>query len=827
MCMLLTSGGRKYFSLIFEIFFISLLVTVSVINSERFLRSWHGPGGSITTDLYIPSVMFACGHGLVNVNPSEIPHLRAFLEFAEQTFSGEYIPEDVKYLELDGYQSCHLYLVYTVGIIWRLFGVSWEVLRWFLVGLFAVTTLIIYGIARIFLPSFLSIVVGYSFLREETALIILPILRDFIRGTFILAVLFTLFNLLKGKNDRRRYLLNCCSIGLTCGLGMGFRQELLMFFILSLLVLVIIPIDKHLIKFPSRCLGIGITIVIFIISSYPVLKAYHHYGTYGFHHTLMGFATEHDDLAGLERTNYERIYKYDDMLVSASADIYSCLQNSPKEKNYPDIREPEWEKRKLILAYFYWFPADILVRIYSAIARITDHIITSALPVNLYRTFLSIGIILLFIAMDFHKGVCFGLILLYSMAIQTLQFNFRHSFYLLFLPWLLYALLIYWLFKGAYVLWEGGRNSLKDNIEKLTGIVKRFIVFGLLAIGISEGILFIARQIQTHQLSRLFNSYRTAEYESLSYKTYSAEKGVVYSLDKPLSIQLEERPTPDCFFVANVLVIDFLVDQFPVCFELIYDGVNDFSYTLTITNPGMSKENNHQVRYFLPVYENMSNLKNDWNRFIGFRISDTTNMELVGIHRICNLKDLPILMNCYFIDDKFTLPYYQRLASYSSAHINPCWRPYGISDSQRIVNDAKVMFSKGDKGRSFEILWDAMKREPYLLKYGLVLAELYEREGEIEMCKYVYEQLISNRPHDPIPAIKLDALLSRGRFSMEEKQQFWGDMINKYPESSMVWLYYSKYQNENVDANESLLRAVKLNKYIDNKVSEFKWEWCR
>jgi len=232
---------KKNVLLLIEVFFFLCLITFSIIISEKSLRGWHGPGGSISTDLYIPSIMFACGKGFVNVNPNEIPHLRAFLDFQEQDFSPQNIPDDIQYQELDTYQQYHRYLVYAVGIIWRLFGVSWEVIRWFLILLYTITVIIVYAIARIFLPSYLSIFVGFSFIISEVPFCILPILRDFARAPFILLVIFFLFYLIRGVKTNKRFILFCILLGLTCGIGIGFRRDVLMFFFPSLFILLILP----------------------------------------------------------------------------------------------------------------------------------------------------------------------------------------------------------------------------------------------------------------------------------------------------------------------------------------------------------------------------------------------------------------------------------------------------------------------------------------------------------------------------------------------------------------------------------------------------------
>ncbi len=804
---------KRYVLFSLEILFPLLLFVGSIIVAQYCLKEWHGPGGSISTDLYIPSVMFACGKGLVNVNPTEVPHLRSFLDFNEQVFLPEYIPHDLKIQELDQYEQYHRYLVFTVGLIWRLLGVSWEVLKWFLIVLYAITVLIVYGMARVFMPSYFAFFVGYSFLDAQAPLIILPILRDFARAPFIFAILLILFLLSYRRLTQRRYILYCLLLGLVAGIGIGFRRDLLMFVLLSLIVLAIFPSQNRIPKISVRLVGIAIVVIVFLLSSYPILQSFQRFGTLGWHDILMGCGTEHDDMAGLERTNYERVPKYNDLLVSASADAY-CYFNKPlKDYEYSIKRDPELEKRELFFAYLYWFPADMLIRTYSAIARILDRILTSALPINPYRTGLSLGIMALFMAIDFRKGLCFNIILLYCMAIQTLQFNFRHNFYLAFIPWLLYSLFFYWLIAGIYHVWREGRKQWEDNWDRLKKIMKRFCIISFTGIFFALGFLIVIRQVQSYQLSRLFRTYQSAELVPVSYKTYSDEEKTIYSLEKPLFLRFEERLSPDCGFALNMLVVDFTINTFSGCFEVLYDGGNDFSHELTLLHHGKLQDSPTHVRYFIPIYENFVDSTFDWNRFVGLRIKDFQNIKVEGMYKICNMEHIPLAINVYFSNNE--LPQlYQKIAPYSKENINPLWRPYQVPPRQALINDTRSAFFSGETQKAYSILQEAMERESCNMEYGFVLANFYEESGHIEEAKQTLIKLLINRPHDPLIGINLNSLILRTIQSQQERQNFWEQIANQLSDSSIVWYYYAKNSTDPDVSKKALSKAISLNNEI-------------
>ncbi|GEM_PF-1697429 len=804
---------KKYYRVFFEILLILILVFLSVLISENSLRNWKGPGGSITTDLYIPSIMFASGKGFINVNPKEVPHLREFLDFNEQTFLPEYVPSDIHLQNLDIYQQYHRYLIYTVGIIWRIFGISWEVLRWFLVFFYTVTVLLVYAIARVFLFSFFSFLVGYFFSTSLIPVTILPILRDFARAPFILAVLLILFYLVQSKKTFLRFTLCSFLIGLTCGIGIGFRRDLLMFLPLSLFILLLLPKTDNVPKIPVRVFGIVIALTTFFITAYPILQSFQKYGTLGWHDALMGFGTEHDDLAGLQRTNYERIPKYNDLLVSVTADAHSYYTEPLNDYELFIKRAPELEKKKLFFAYLYYFPADFLIRIYTSIARLTDRILTSAMPINPYRALLGIGIIILFLSIDFHKGLCFAVILLYTLSIQTLQFNFRHHFYLSFVPHLLHCLFIQFLLIGIYCLLKDGKENIYENMEPLRRIVIRFVIISFTVAFFAYGILIALRQIQSYQLTKLFSAYHSAELVPIEFTPYQDKEGTIYTLNKPLSLQFDEPMMAQPSFATNILVVDFFVQQFPACFKVVYDGTDDFSCNLPIIRSDSATKEPTYVRFFIPIYENMQTLKSAWNRFIGIQVENLNNIQLQNIYKVCNLDKIPLLINYYFVKDE--LPdLYQRIANYSTSHINPCWEPYGFSSKQVTINEANGAYSSGNKEKAYEILTKSMEEEPYLLTYGLELADLYEQSNEHEKAKEILIHLLSKHPHDPIPGTKLEGFLNRINLSSEEKQTIWKNILSQLPDSSIVWFYYATNLTNDNESKETLSKATNLNREI-------------
>ena len=90
----------------------------------RVFSDWKGPVGTISNETFVPAIMIAAGRGFYVTDIDAVPGLRAFVDYQSAHFDVAAIPQEAA-LESPGrgYQWLR-YMLYTVGYIWKIFGVS-------------------------------------------------------------------------------------------------------------------------------------------------------------------------------------------------------------------------------------------------------------------------------------------------------------------------------------------------------------------------------------------------------------------------------------------------------------------------------------------------------------------------------------------------------------------------------------------------------------------------------------------------------------------------------------------------------------------------------
>ena len=93
---------------------------------------WRGPGDFGSNKNYVPAVMIGVGRGFSDVEEETLesaPALKAFVNFETMSLDTNALPKDMPVVEANEAHKIYRYMLYTVGFFWRLFGVSWNVVR--------------------------------------------------------------------------------------------------------------------------------------------------------------------------------------------------------------------------------------------------------------------------------------------------------------------------------------------------------------------------------------------------------------------------------------------------------------------------------------------------------------------------------------------------------------------------------------------------------------------------------------------------------------------------------------------------------------------------
>ena len=261
-----------------------------------------------------PSVMIACGKGFVDPVITDIKGLREFLDLETPVFVPAQPVDQMPTRPPSNWQQHHRYLLCALGLMWRVLGISWNVLKLFLAALFCITTAIAYGLFRLAMNRFLSAAATALFMLSPGVLLVLPNMRDFAKAPFILGAILIMGHLCRKPVRTSVFLGLAALLGFVLGVGLGFREDLFICVPPSLLVLAFCPRDARGRVVLQRVTAIALLFVSLATGAGPVLNSYRSSG-WASHNIQMGFATEFDSRLGVGRASYERMYTFDESLA--------------------------------------------------------------------------------------------------------------------------------------------------------------------------------------------------------------------------------------------------------------------------------------------------------------------------------------------------------------------------------------------------------------------------------------------------------------------------------------------------------------------------------
>lgn len=751
-----------------------LLVALSIHGGMAALSDWRDPGGSITAWLYIPSVMFASGRGLVNVAPQDVPGLLEFVEFETMEFDRDCVPEDLPIKPLDTYERYHRYLLYAAGWTWRLFGISWGALKILIVGLLCTATLLAYGIFRLGMNRGFSLAGAALFILTPEVTVVAVNLRDFSKAPFFLATVLILGLLCKKRPGLRAFLGSALLLGVVQGIGLGFRRDLAICLVPSVIVLAFCARRAPGKPFLHRLAAIGLLCASFVVSAWPILTSFREEGSLGYHDMLMGMSTFSDDQLGLDRASYERMYRLHDVYVYVSAVTYRervGLPNSPTE--------PSDGKKELLIEMARTFPADMLVRPYAAIVRILGH----GFPYgwDVCGVLCAAGVFLLLHYGGRRQAWLALFLVVYFCGYTCLQYTYRHCFHLYFLS--------FWLvgFLGqacVWFVWQMRPSVRRRQWPRL----RRRVSFALRQGAVScvcAGALFLvplygARIYQRQAVAEIIEKHAAADLEPIAVERRPWQGLALFRPTAQSAFQPCARAMYGGGLRATYLMAEFEVGETTPYFWIRYEGkhgANDFWSVLALEPYGYV--HNQRVRYFFPVYEFMG--LREWSHFVGLALSEKYEATFKGLYRVRNVDDFRLLLNLTVPEDMGQFRAYQkvRFAGLAYDHYFPdmAIEPEPAELTWR-ADDLLVL---GRPEAAVKAYNEALKRYPEYLPLLAGLAETFEACGDAEAALRTYRRAIDVNPEAPVLYGILDAFLVR-RNDAGKRLAEWRDVAAAHPD---------------------------------------------
>lgn len=432
-----------------------------------------------------PAVMSACGQGYLNPDLEHLPELKAFLNLERDTIDCAVLGASVTTMPLSPMQRAFRYQEMTVAMAWRWSGVSWSGLAPLYGLMFGLTTLAAYGLFRTAAAPILAAAGALAMAVSTIQLIYLPHFRDYSKAPFLLLAVLALAWMARSRMSPRRLVALAAGFGLLIGVGVGFRNDLLIAvppFIATVLLFLPGPLKEGL---SVKLAAIAACLLAIWVAMAPMRAIYAPGGGNSMQHVLiLGLGDSFNADLGVSN---DRLYSWG----SAFKDEYAHAQASSYATRMWGARHalalygPDYDRAAsaFLAEVARGFPADMLVRIYASVIRTLGipYNTTSRQPPTLVAEpdivrgyaardrvlrFLGavwpwvIGAALMGLTVANLRLAGFvAMIVFYFAAYPVLQFNERHFFHLEVIAWWALLLVAHQLFTFAAGLMRRPRRD--------------------------------------------------------------------------------------------------------------------------------------------------------------------------------------------------------------------------------------------------------------------------------------------------------------------------------------------------------------------------------
>lgn len=638
----------KYRRHALDVVALLLLTVIAVEVGLRTLDAWQGPAYTLTNELYVPAAMFASGAGFINPPLDEAPGLREFLYLqpGHETFTLEQGAPAYSRTQLDPYQQYHRYLIYAMGIVWRVFGITWGAAKLLAVGSHVALVLVAYGILRFAFGAPLAFAGAVTIACASVTTFWIFNIRDYGKAPFLLACIGIALYLLRRARVPRHYLMAAAAMGVVAGLGLGFRRDLMAALPALLAVLALAPIPASAGAWRVRAGAAALFALLAMLFAAPVLLAFSSKGSLAWHDMLMGMTPPLEQELGLRPASYARVPVKHDSYVSGLAAGYArreLIGDDPAREQAYKL-DLDTEERMLLRRMVTLFPADMWMRGCAAVVRVLQGVGYMApggpgwwsLHLERFGVVYAVGGLAGIAAWNLRLAVGLGLLLLYFGGITSLQYETRHAFHLYIAPVFFFLLPIHMIIQLALrrVAWPERRTALRNVGLFVAGMVLLLGGPWVLALGAQQWQLrAVERELLAEPLETV--AVQPVEFEGWTYfKATSPPRQVVLPprLEQPYVAPLYLMVELECF--AGVSPIHVTVES--------RAGWLDFSQHIEAVP--VAQPDGTRVRYYFNVPEHYG--ERDWVRFESVGLPSEYAAHFKGLYLVTTPG--PIGVNCNY-----------------------------------------------------------------------------------------------------------------------------------------------------------------------------------
>lgn len=749
--------------------FISVLVLLQgFLLYQRIFHDWKGPVGTISNETFVPAVMIAAGRGFYVTDIDAVPGLRAFVDYKSARFDVVAIPKDAV-LESPGrgYQWLR-YMLYTVGYIWKIFGVSWKALAILTLVMLSVSAFAVYGISRLAMPAPWSAFVALAFTWNSAVYSQMPLFRDFSKAPFILVTVFLLARSVKKRLAWKEYIITAALIGVVAGAGMGFRTDMLILVPLSILVLFTCRLQPARYLLAFRFMAAISLILAFLFASYPVFIAHTSASFETGHDFLLGFSSRcNQEMGTLVPASYEKQYLSHDTYTawSAMASAYDGITMSPVELQHA-LRSEHRGLNEIVETYISAlisiFPADLLTRAYAAVLRCTVGLGSSEVPPAFL--FESTGLLfvlcglLLVAATDMWLAWQILLMLCLFCGYTSLQFGLRHAFHTSFVPYWFGCFTLYHVFSFIRNRRRSGKTLL--NLSGAFPYVRRALLWLVISFLAFYVPLTAAKWVQHAQVAQLLDSYLSAPRVPIQHRIIRNWAGKTLIVpERRYSCRTCEPYPPFPPFRQRVLVARFKESPEPLNLDIDYEwskpGVALGGPIWSYTSPGIPTNG---VDVFFPVYQTVA--CDEWSRFAGLIMPDEQADLFHGFEEVEDIGALKFLLILTVPRNREAFAHCTKLRFPLPFH-PPVRYPWPL-DPYLYQNDEDILRQlKADDIKTAENLaLESLQRFPESVHYRALLAQVYFQAFRDDEAWAVVDALLEECPEEYALYQRLDMVFN-------------------------------------------------------------------
>ena len=595
---------------------------------------------------------------------AQAPAIQEFLALERDHLEPGDVPCDIQATELTQFQRIHRYAMCTMGWCWRIGGLSWVAVDPLHAMLFAAACVCAYGLFRLCAGRVIAGALSLCIVFSPLMLYVLPQFRDFSKAPFLLGTLLLLGVAIRSASSPKRLYALAAALGVILGIGLGFRQDVLVYVPASLLVLVCFVPGSIRKTLPRRAIAATIFTAVFVVAGSPILRATRD-GTNGAHNIALGLTENYNTLLGVGDAPYKVGHLYRDAYMHTRISSHAMHRHERETMARYWSGEYEAVGRAFLLDVYTMFPADFMTRWYAAVFRILN-----GGPFTLFGEYGSLYptpdrvshlldlrwqwlgwlagtgaactvlALLAIAAINLRWALAATFLILYFAGYSCLQFHPRHYFPLEVVFFWTLAFWINALLRGIMRL-----GTWRDMTAQWRTAARRVAAFATIAT-VLLGAPYAAAHVWQHvRIGKLYETYAKAPRTRLNVKARSGERLALMPEGFLAEADATERHRQHQVH-DGMLVVETDPAPFPLLLEFRYTAdspTNDFSDWVAV--PASSDTSQGPTTVYFPAFNTTGDYFDSGQRRFEAVVTYPECLKYIrGLYAIDDLDAIPMAL---------------------------------------------------------------------------------------------------------------------------------------------------------------------------------------